>query len=127
MIMRSSGALFYSAAIFNWIAAAVLFAPFGVAQRLALAPLPGDGLYEHIAVGAIAIFGLGYWWVARSPAANQGIVRLGIAGKLLVVAIVYVDAIFGAANLRMAALVSVDLLYAALFAQHLRVMRNHST
>jgi hypothetical protein len=121
--MRHHRALFYSAAVFNWIAALILFAPLGIARVLGLAPLPTGGVYEQIAIVAIAAFGLGYWWVARDPAGNRSIVKLGLLAKLAVVAVVLLCVVQGTGNARLAVLVSGDLISVVLFAMHLRSTR----
>lgn len=107
--------LFRSAAIFNWLAATALFAPLGIAEFIGVRPVPGGGPYEIIMTAAIAVFGFGYWWVAQAPGENLGIVKLGLLGKVAVVAITYYFAWVGPANAMLALLVSGDLVYAALF------------
>ncbi len=107
--------LFRSAAVFNWLAAAVLFAPFGIAAQLGIRPLPEGGPFETVMVAAIIVFGFGYWWVALEPYKNLPIVKLGLLGKLAVVASIYVYAWLGIANLTLAALASGDLIYSILF------------
>jgi hypothetical protein len=107
--------LFRSAAVFNWLAAAALFAPLGIAAQLGVQPEPAGGPFEAIMVVAISVFGIGYWWVANSPLENLPIVKLGLLGKIAVVTTVYIYAWTGAANLTLAALASGDLVYSILF------------
>ncbi|MES2015566.1 MAG: hypothetical protein V4484_03645 [Pseudomonadota bacterium] len=107
--------LFYLAAGFNFLAVALLSPAPGIAQALGVSPSPGTGLFDQIALMAIALFGAGYWMVARNPARNGDLVKLGMAGKLIVPAIVATQFMAGGANARLLALVSGDLLFAAAF------------
>jgi uncharacterized membrane protein len=111
--------MLYSGAIFNWVAALILFAPTGLAQLMGISPVPDNSMFNHISVLAIFGFGLGYWWAGQDPEGQQGIIRLGMVLKIGIVAVIYGHAIWGDANLIMAFLVSFDALYAALFAHAL--------
>ena len=91
MTAKQQRIMFYSAAIFNWCACLIFFAPLGIAASLDLSHSVAinDGPFDQVALMAIALFGLGYWMVARNPDANRGIVLLGLIGKLAVVAIFF--------------------------------------
>ncbi len=123
MTIKQTQVIFYSAAVFNFLAALILFAPTGLAAQLGIHPLPEGGVYESVMVGAIAVFGVGYAWVGRNPKENIGIAKLGLLGKLAVVAVVYSYAFSGGVNLMFAVLVSGDLLYSILFAIYLNSQR----
>ncbi len=113
--------MFGTAALFNFGAAALFLPGLGLAAALSLQPQAGQGLFDQVALLAIFIFGVGYWMVAGNPQAHRGIVKLGLAAKLGVIAIAWVHVLFvGDANVRLALLVSGDLLYSLLFIQHLR-------
>jgi len=74
-------------------------------------------------VGAmVALFGWVYWRIARDPVGCRPYVALGIAGKLAFVAVIYSNFALGRAPAALAALVSVDLVFALLF---LRWLRRH--
>lgn len=111
--------LFKVSAIFNWAAAVILFWASGIAAGLGIEPVPNGNAYELIGVLAIAMFGLGYWWVSQNPEANLSIVKLGLISKLLVVFVVYSCLFAGTANLNLAILVSGDLIFAGLFGKAL--------
>ena len=111
--------LFKVSAIFNWAAAVILFWASGIAAGLGIEPVPNGNAYELIGVLAIAMFGLGYWWVSQNPKANLSIVKLGLISKLLVVFVVYSCLFAGTANLNLAILVSGDLIFAGLFGKAL--------
>jgi hypothetical protein len=116
MTIRQQRLLFYSAAAFNWLACVLFFPAFGLSDRLGLTPAMTNGPYDQIALVAIALFGYGYWIVAGNPAANRGIVVLGLIGKLAVVSILFGHYFFvGDVNLRLAGVTVGDLIYCALF------------
>jgi hypothetical protein len=82
-------AMFYSAAIFNWLACVMFFPGSGISSALGFTPLMTNGPFEQVALMAIGLFGIGYWMAARDFAANRGIVVLGAIGKVCVVAIFF--------------------------------------
>lgn len=51
-----------------------LFSALGIA-------LPNNTSYIHLTAGFVFVQGLGYWFVYQDPAANLGIVKLGIVYK----------------------------------------------
>lgn len=111
--------LFRTAALFNW-SAVVLFLPaFGVAERLGLHTAPTGTPFEHIGIAAIGLFGVGYWMVAASPEQNRGIAQLGLAGKVLVIALILGHYMAHDVNLRLTLVVCGDVVYSALFAWYL--------
>ncbi|MDQ6526756.1 hypothetical protein RB608_24250 [Nocardioides sp. LHD-245] len=115
--------LFRTAALFN-LAAVLLFLPaLGLADRLALRPAPADTAFEHIAIAAIGLFGLGYWMAAGAPERHRGIIQLGLAGKVAVVAIVIGHFLAGSANGRLAGVVAGDVVFSVLFARYLILTR----
>ncbi len=123
MTSKQQRGMFYSAAIFNWCACLLFFAPLGIASVLNLSHSvsSSSGPFEQIALMAIALFGLGYWMVARDPDANRGIVLLGLIGKLAVVAIIFGHYFMvGDVNFNLAGLSIGDLLYSWFFLQFLR-------
>lgn len=111
--------LFRTAALFNW-SAVVLFLPaFGLAERLGLHTAPTGTPFEHIGIAAIGLFGVGYWMVASSPDQNRGIAQLGLAGKVMVIALVVGHYVADDVNLRLTLVVCGDVVYSVLFAWYL--------
>ena len=111
--------LFFSAAIFNWLAVALLAPWFGLAEPFGLIAA-GSSIYDHIALAVIFTFGCCYWMIALDLAGNRPLVLLGALLKLAVVAIIYGHALRGDAPWNMAALVTVDLVYALFFLSYLK-------
>ncbi|MES2149316.1 MAG: hypothetical protein V4508_05930 [Pseudomonadota bacterium] len=114
--MKHARALFYTAAIFNFLAVLLLLPATGIATILGLTPAPDNGVFNQIALLAIFGFGAGYWMVGRDPSENRAVVVLGLFLKLGVVAIAAFHFVAGTANLNLFALVSGDLLFALAFA-----------
>lgn len=121
MQLRHAKAMFYIAAVFNFVAVALLLPATGIAAMLGLTPMPDNGMFNQIALLAIFGFGAGYWMVARDPGQNRAVVILGLFLKLGVVALAVMHYAAGSANLNMLMMVSGDLLFAFAFAYFLAV------
>jgi hypothetical protein len=74
--------LFVVAAIYDLLLGAIfliaypaVFGRFGV-------PLPNHPGYIQLPAALVAIFGLGFWFVARAPERNRDIIKLGVLFKL---------------------------------------------
>ena len=121
MNVKQARVLFYSAAVFNWVACLVFLEPLGIARLFNLSQsVSGDPL-DQVALLAIALFGLGYWMVGGNPGAHRGIVILGLIGKLGVVAIMFSHYLFiGDVNLNVVVLVIGDLVFSVFFYRFLR-------
>lgn len=115
MQLKQAKALFTVAALFNFTAVILLHPATGIAAALGLVPLIGAGAFEQVALLAIAVFGAGYWMVGRNPDHHRGLVKVGLASKLGVVAIILGHFVAGSANIRMLLLVSGDLIFALAF------------
>jgi len=97
----------------------VALADRGLRTRLGLDPAV-DPLAWHLTALCVALFGLGYLWVARDPRRGREIVQLGALGKPLVFAIALADVLAGHAPAVAAAAACVDLVLGLLFWRHLR-------
>lgn len=115
MQTKHARALFYTAAVFNFMAVALLLPASGIAARLELAPLADNGLFNQMALLAVFGFGAGYWMVARDPARNRAMVVIGLFLKLGVVALCIAHHAAGAVNLKLLVLIVGDLPFALAF------------
>ena len=121
MTERNQKILFYSAAIFNWVACLVFIEPLGLAKILNLSHAVSSDPFGQIALLAIAIFGLGYWMVVGNPTAYRGVVTLGLVGKIGVVMIAFSHYFFvGDVNFNLAGLTIGDLVFATFFYKYLK-------
>jgi hypothetical protein len=118
MSLQKIRLLFRTAALFNWAAVAFFLPVLGLANRLGRGA-PSDTAFEHLGIGAIALFGLGYWMVASAPEQNRGIVQLGLLGKIVAIVLVVGHYLAGNVSLPLALVVSGDVIFAVLFARYL--------
>ncbi|MBT8047473.1 MAG: hypothetical protein HKN57_03355 [Xanthomonadales bacterium] len=116
MNANNTRTMFLTAAIFNWLVglalafkAEFLFALFRVT------PAPTEPLFLQLFSWLVIVFGIGYFWVYRDPAANAPIIKLGIIGKLSVVVVSLACVLAGSVSWQMMILASADLLYVVLF------------
>ena len=117
--------LFYSAAVFNWVACVLMFPAFGLADRLGFTPVMTNAPFDQIALLAVALFGYGYWMVGRNPGAHRGIILLGLIGKIAFVSILFGHYLFvGDVNFNLAGLTIGDMIYSVLFLRVLRTSAN---
>jgi hypothetical protein len=112
-------ALFGVAAIFNAVVGvAMLLAYDALAPWLGLPPQPT--VWVHLVALVVLVFGYAYWRVAMDPRRFREYILLGIVGKLAFVAVIYGHFLAGDATTTLAALVTADLVFAALFGAHLK-------
>jgi hypothetical protein len=88
--------LFVAAAAYDLCLGAVyglfytsLYARFGIA-------LPNHPAYVQLPAALIAIFGIGFWFVAREPVRNRDLIVLGVLLKLAFAGVVFYHRFFGA-------------------------------
>ena len=108
--------MFYVAAAFNWIMAAAVLSGANVVLGI---PLPLDVLGKELLCLFIAVFGYGYYLVGRDITRNEGIVVLGIVGKVLFFGLLTANAIAGRVPFRVLLPASGDLLFVVLFFEFL--------
>ncbi len=76
--------MFFVGAVWNWLATIPLFFGYKLLFPLYDMALPQYPVFLLLFAGLCFIFGIGYFWVSRDVSKNHDIVRMGIAGKLLV-------------------------------------------
>ena len=115
--------MFYAAAIFNWLAAATVIA------KACFPSIAMDTPFDQFGGQAFglfaALFGYGYFMVGRDPARNEGIVWMGIIGKLLIFALFLGHAIAGTFPFVLVLPTLGDVIFAFLFLEFLLVGRPH--
>jgi len=116
MTEKTTKTLFLTAAIFNWAVGLALAFKAGLLFELfRVTPAPTEPLFLQLFAWLVVVFGIGYWWVSRDPAANAPIIKLGILGKISVFLAVLACVLMDAVSWQMLILASGDLVYAALF------------
>jgi hypothetical protein len=111
--------LFTVAAIFNaLVGLGMLLAYDLLAPWLGFPPQPT--VWMHIVTLVVLVFAYAYWRVAQDPARFREYIVLGIVAKLAFVVAIYGHFLAGDATAPLAALVTADLVFAALFGAHLK-------
>ena len=116
--------MFTTAAWFNWLAglavavnAELLFGLFRIT------PLPTELLFLQLFAWLVIVFGIGYFWASRDPAANVPVIKLGMIGKLSVVLVSLACVLTGSVSWQIMLLMSADLLYVILFWRALKAIQ----
>jgi hypothetical protein len=74
--------LFMIAALYDLILGVVFFFAFKPIYGRFIIPLPNHDAYVQLPAALIAIFGLGFWFVAQDPERNRDLITLGVLMKL---------------------------------------------
>jgi FtsH-binding integral membrane protein len=111
--------LFTVAAVFNLLVGVPMLVAYPVVAKLLALQGPPTAWF-HIAGAVVVLFGYVYWKIARDPAQFRPFVMLGIIAKMLFVVVIYGHWLAGDLSGRVALLVTVDLVFALLFAAYLR-------
>jgi len=124
MTTKSMRIMFTTAAWFNWVAggavavnAELLFGLFRIT------PLPTEPLFLQLFAWLVIVFGIGYFWASRDPAANVPVIKLGLIGKLSVVLVSLACVMAGSVSWQIMLLMSIDLLYVILFWRALKAIQ----
>lgn len=110
--------LFTIGAIWNWGVAILLtsLAFFALPQlNWFLVEVPSTFLWYYLFMGLVAVYGLGYFWVAQAPERNRDIIKMGVLGKLIVFALVVPAWLNGEVTLLGASAAMVDFIFTLLF------------
>jgi len=114
--------MFYAAAIFNWLAAATVISKATFPSVIAM-DSPFDAFGGEVFGLLAMVFGYGYFLVGRDPACNEGIVRMGIIGKLLIFILFLAHAMAGTFPFVLVIPTIGDVVFAFLFLEFLLVGR----
>lgn len=110
--------LFTVGALWNWAVAGLLLG-LAASGRNGLGwflnDIPESLLWVQICMGLVAVFGLGYYWVAQAPRRNRDIIKMGVLGKSLVVALVIPAWYAGQVTALGATAATVDFVFTILF------------
>jgi hypothetical protein len=84
------------------------------------APVGTNGVIWYLAAAMIGVFGYGYGRIALDPVRFRSLIHLGAVGKLVAVVLVLAGAILVPHVWKFFALISGDVIFAALFLDYLR-------
>lgn len=115
--------IFLSAALVNWLVAALFFAmPGPMYETMVTGPAPANAAgVMYLFATAVAVFGLGYFWVSLDLQKNRPIARLAVAGKLGVFVVALLATLIGAVSPGGLAGTLIDLTFGLAFAYALKV------
>jgi hypothetical protein len=119
MTDRPGTLLFRIGAAFNLLVGVPMLVAWPATAALLGVATPRS-VYTDLVAAMVTLFGWVYWRIAEDPVGCRSYVSLGIAGKLAFVAVIYANCALGRAPAGLAALVTVDLVFAILFARWLR-------
>jgi hypothetical protein len=121
MTDQSQKMLFTLAAVFNWLVGLLLFFNAGLLFELFhISPIPTETVFLRLFAGLVFCFGFGYYWAGNDLATNAPLIRLGIVGKLSVVAIAAYEIMLGNISWQFMLVASADLVFAVFFIRALR-------
>ena len=106
--------MFYAAAAFNWLMATAIFFGDSLFMRLGM-PIPLNPTGRQTFCLFVAVFGYGYFLIARDPIGNLGLVQVGIVGKLAMFLLFVIDIVAGTLSYRLLIPALGDVLFALLF------------
>ena len=110
--------LFVVGALWNW-GVAVLVTSLAALELQALSwflnDIPESFLWFYASMGVVAVFGVGYYWVAQDVRRNRNIIKMGILGKMLVFVLIIPAWLSGEVTALTAAAATVDLVFTILF------------
>ena len=120
--MTATRLIFLSAATVNAFIAALFFAmPKTMYESMVMGPAPENAAgVMYLFATAVAIFGLGYYWVSRDFQKNRQLAVLAVYGKLGVFVVAVIATIIGAVSPGGLAGTLIDLTYGLLFAWALK-------
>jgi hypothetical protein len=79
---NTTGTLFLTGAVFNWLVGLALHFDAGLLFELfRVTPAPTEPLFVQLFASLVIVFGVGYLWVSRDPPGKVPIIWLGILGK----------------------------------------------
>ena len=114
--------IFLSAALVNMLVAGLFFVfpgPMYESMVAGAAPETAAGVM-YLFGTAVAVFGLGYYWVSRDFQKNRPLAVLAVYGKIGVFCVAAIAALTGAISLSGLSGTLIDLIYGFLFAYTLR-------
>jgi hypothetical protein len=119
--------LFFVGALWNW-SASMIFLSLSFVNKGLLAyfhKIPETMLWYYCFLGAVFIFGIGYYWISMDVWRNRDIIKMGVAGKILVFLLFFVYLLKGEITFLLFLAGCVDLLFAILFIKVLTRMKIH--
>ena len=114
--------MFIIAALYDFILGIVFLIAFKPIYRMLGLTLPNHDGYVQFGAALVAIFGVGFWLVARAPQRNRDIIIMGILLKLSYAGVVLGHYFFGSVPGIWIPFAWIDLIFAGIFIAALRAL-----
>ena len=114
--------LFVIAALYDFILGVIFLVAWKQVYNYFGVTLPNHAGYVQFGAALVAIFGVGFWFVAQNPERNRDIIKMGILLKLAYSGVVLGHHLFGVVPGVWMPFAWCDLVFLALFVATLRVL-----
>ena len=95
MSLKTVKAVFMASAVYDIVLGLIFGLFYKPVYNTFQTTLPNHAGYIQLIAMYLLIFGIGFWFVAKNPAAHLGIIRLGIMMKLAFIVVVMGHLFFG--------------------------------
>lgn len=119
--------LFFIGALWNWSAAALFFG-LSISNKQLLTyyhVIPQTMLWYYCFLGAVFVFGIGYYWISKDVTRNRDIIKMGILGKAMVFLLFLIYLFKGEITILLFLSGCVDLIFTILFVKVLIRLPNY--
>lgn len=113
---------FMLAAAYDFILGVLFLVAYPAVYAAFDVTLPNHPAYIQFCAGVVAIFGIGFWYVARAPERNRDIIKLGVLLKLTYSTVVLTWWFRGQMPLMWVPFAWIDLVFLAAFVASLRAL-----
>ena len=114
--------LFMFAAAYDFILGVLFLVAYPAVYAAFDVTLPNHPAYIQFSASVVAIFGIGFWYVARAPERNRDIIKLGVLLKLTYSTVVLIWWFRGQMPLMWVPFAWIDLAFLAAFVASLRAL-----
>jgi hypothetical protein len=115
MSLKTVKAAFMASAVYDIVLGIIFGLFYKLVYNAFETPLPNHAGYIQLISLYLLIFGIGFWFVAKNPAAHIGIIRLGILMKLAFIVVVVGHLIFDSVPGFYIPFAVIDLVFLVLF------------
>jgi hypothetical protein len=119
--------MFFIGAVWNWSAAILFVGLYYLSQEhlAMMIKIPEQPLWFFLTFMAVAIFGLGYYFVSRDVERNRDIIKMGCIGKAMIFIMFYIYWQKGDLSTMSFCLITGDAIFTVLFAQVLYTLKKN--
>lgn len=115
--------LFVVAALYDLVLGIVYFVAFKALYARFGIDLPNHDAYVQLPAALIAVFGIGFWFVAQAPERNRDLIKLGVLMKIAFSAVVFGHYFLATMPTMWLPFAAIDALFAAAFVASLGAVK----